>query len=392
MEENSFELKFPTHAPAPLKGKEARAGQGRGCTYCQGSASYTCPRCSVNYCGLKCYQSEAHRECSEGFYKECVERELHGQGLGEESKKKMQDILQRVHRKEEEEEEEDVMDSDDEEEAEELEKRLEGVDLEDTSKVWSSLTKEEKRQFQEMLNSGELVGLMPEYKPWWKQRVELKKIVEVGEEELDETLRKSCPTVCEKIPNLRNVLKNPSPFIKYGLLNLLYGYTYAVKFFNGDYNADNGAHFVEIIQLLASTLDGQNFELADTAVEAAASEVNNHQWLTVSLEHSRNVKKDVYELVKGPTGEDNFYILAALSDMKTVFEAAVKNLKKGSKRNKNIEVLKAAADADEEELPAWLSEKQQQPELELGRVRKHLKKIEFYLSWSQDFYQVFKEL
>jgi len=390
MEENSFELKFPTHAPAPLKGKEARAGQGRGCTYCQGSASYTCPRCSVNYCGLKCYQSEAHRECSEGFYKECVERELHGQGLGEESKKKMQDILQRVHRKEEEEEEEDVMDSDDEEEAEELEKRLEGVDLEDTSKVWSSLTKEEKRQFQEMVTSGELVGLMPEYKPWWKHRVALKKIVEVGEEEeLDETLKMSCPTVCENIPGLRNVMKNPSSFIKFGLLNLLYGYAYAVKFFNGDYSAVNGAHFVEIIQLLASTLDGQNFDLADTAVEAAASEVNNHQWLTVSLEHSRNVKKDVYELVKGPTGEDNFYILAALSDMKAIFEATVKDLKKSSKSNKNIELIKAE---DEEELPAWLSEKQQKPELELTRVRKHLKKIEFYLSWTQDFYEVFKEL
>ena len=82
-------------------------------------------RCCVNYCGLKCYQSEAHRECSEGFYKECVERELHGQGLGEESKKKMQDILQRVHRKEEDEEGED-MDSDDDEDAEELEKRLKG--------------------------------------------------------------------------------------------------------------------------------------------------------------------------------------------------------------------------------------------------------------------------
>ena len=203
----------------------------------------------MNYCGLKCYQSEAHRECSEGFYKECVERELHGQGLGEESKKKMQDILHRVHR-EEEEGEEDVMDSDDEEDAEELEKRLEGVDLEDTSKVWCSLTKEEKRQFQEMLNSGELVGLMPEYTPWWKQRVEMKKIVEVGEEEkLDETLRESCPTVVEKIPSLRNVIKNPSPFIKFGLLNLLYGYAYAVKFFNGDYNDVNGAHFVEIIQV-----------------------------------------------------------------------------------------------------------------------------------------------
>ena len=48
---------------------------------------------------------------------------------------------------------------------------------------------------------------------------------------------------------LRNVLKNPSPFIKFGLLNLLYGYGYAVKFFNGDYKAGNGAHFVEIIQV-----------------------------------------------------------------------------------------------------------------------------------------------
>merc|ERR1711934_229796 len=295
-------------------------------------------------------------------------------GLGEESKKKMQDILHRVHRKEEE-EEEDVMDSDDEEDAEELEKRLEGVDLEDTNKVWSSLTKEEKRQFQEMVNSGELVGLMPEYTPWWKQRVVLKKIVEVDEEkgQLDETLRKNCPEVCETIPSLRNVVKNPSPFIKFGLLNLLYGYAYAVKFFNGDYNAGNGAHFVEIIQLLASTLDGQNFDLADTAVEAAASEVNNHHWLTVSLEHSRNVKKDVYELVKGPTGEDNFYILSALSDLKTVFEATVKDLKNSLKRNKNIEVEKAAE--EEDGLPAWLSEKQQKPELDLARVRKHLKKI-----------------
>jgi len=143
------------------------------------------------------------------------------------------------------------------------------------------------------------------------------------------------------------------------------------------------------MQLLASTLDGQNFDLADTAVEAAASEVNNHQWLTISLEHSRNVKKDVYELVKGPTGQDNFFILSALSDMKTVFEATIKDLKKGTKSSKNIEVRKTA---DEEGLPGWLSEKQQKPELDLVRVRKHLKKIEFYLSWAQDFYEVFKEL
>ena len=161
----------------------------------------------------------------------------------------MQDILQRVHRKEEDEEGED-MDSDDDEDAEELEKRLEGVDLEDTRSVWQTLTKEEKRQFQEMVNSGELVGLMPEYEPWWKQKIELKKIVEVGQEE-DNQLKdalKNCPTVCQHIPKMS--IPNPSPYVKFGLLNLLYGYAYAVKFFNGDYNAENGAHFVEIIQVV----------------------------------------------------------------------------------------------------------------------------------------------
>ena len=49
------------------------------------------------------------------------------------------------------------------------------------------------------------------------------------------------------------------------------------------------------------------------------------------------MKKDVYELVKGPTGEDNLYILAALSDMKTIFEATVKDLKKRLEEEKKRE-------------------------------------------------------
>ena len=59
---------------------------------------------------------------------------------------------------------------------------------------------------------------------------------------------------------------------------MLYAYAYAVKYFSGDYK-DEFCEFVEIVQLLAKNLYGHNFELADTAVEAAASEVNNHQFL-----------------------------------------------------------------------------------------------------------------
>ena len=104
----------------------------------------------------------------------------------------------------------------------------------------------------------------------------------------------------------------------------------------------------------------------------------------------RNVKRDVYELVKGPTGKDNFYILSALSDMKQIFEAAVKDLKKSSKKSA-AQSKEEDVDVDEQ-LPAWLRDKPQKPELELSRVRKHLKKIEFYLSWSQDFQSVFEDL
>jgi hypothetical protein len=60
-------------------------------------------------------------------------------------------------------------------------------------------------------------------------------------------------------------------------------------------------------------LAGQNFDLADTAVEAAASTVNQHPELAVSLHFARSVKKDVQLIVQGPCAEDpTFYILAGL--------------------------------------------------------------------------------
>lgn len=39
-----------------------------------------CPRCALSYCSVKCYRNEQHRECSESFYRECVEQELRLRG------------------------------------------------------------------------------------------------------------------------------------------------------------------------------------------------------------------------------------------------------------------------------------------------------------------------
>ncbi len=42
------------------------------CSICtRNTASYSCPRCSINYCSLACYRDRRHEKCSEQFYKEC---------------------------------------------------------------------------------------------------------------------------------------------------------------------------------------------------------------------------------------------------------------------------------------------------------------------------------
>ena len=126
------------------------------------------------------------------------------------------------------------------------------------------------------LPSGDLTSLVPEYTPWWKTRVHVKKIKEVDEEDVDAEVKEKCPPVCASITSLGAVCSSPSPYVKYGLLNLLYSYAYAVKYFSGDYSIARAAEFVEIVQLLAGTLEGRNYDLADTAVEAAASEVSRY--------------------------------------------------------------------------------------------------------------------
>lgn len=57
---------------------------------------YTCPRCGIKYCGLECYKSEAHLDCSESFYKQCVTDELKSQQNDPDDRQKMLEILQRV--------------------------------------------------------------------------------------------------------------------------------------------------------------------------------------------------------------------------------------------------------------------------------------------------------
>ena len=148
---------------------------------------------------------------------------------------------------------------------------------------------------------------------------------------------KTCPAILEKIPDFGALFPrgDPSPLIKYCVMNVVYGYAYAVRLLHGDYE-NSCLEFVNTVELLVGadgSLGGKVFELADTAVETAASRVHNYPEISVSTDFSRRVKKDVYKIVKGPKDEyKSYYLLACLSDLHTQYLKATKQIKSKGKR------------------------------------------------------------
>lgn len=63
----------------------------------ENQSRYVCPKCGAPYCSLICYKSTDHLECSERFYKECIEEELDIQDSDDVCKKEMINILKRVY-------------------------------------------------------------------------------------------------------------------------------------------------------------------------------------------------------------------------------------------------------------------------------------------------------
>lgn len=66
----------------------------------ENKSKYICPKCNIAYCSIECYKSSAHLECSENFYKQCVEEELKAQHNNSELKKRTLDMLQRIYNQE----------------------------------------------------------------------------------------------------------------------------------------------------------------------------------------------------------------------------------------------------------------------------------------------------
>ena len=320
------------------------------CTLCyKKHGLYTCPRCNIRYCSSGCYKSEAHAQCSEAFYKSCFMeglREIQNEPC---EKEKMLEMLQRF------EDENQPGDG----EGEDLAERLECLDLDsDTDKIWHKLTPSERREFHKMLEDGQLGNMVELWEPWWTKP---SLVEEVGVEAVSKP--SVCPKMVDSVGDIDTLFKgSPSDSIKYSIVNLLYGYAYICRLYNGDQYSvvdESVANFLAI----ARAVGKRNFENSTEAVESSMHvAADQKKSLSVSKEFSVGILQDVIKLIKGPGLNPLAWIQASISDAHSLVKKAKKSVDKRIKKHGD-------------KAPESLKNKKQQ-------LFQACKKLEFFLSWT----------
>ncbi|XP_052096229.1 zinc finger HIT domain-containing protein 2-like [Mytilus californianus] len=319
-------------------------------------AKYTCPRCNVQYCSLECYKSEKHLECSENFYKECFVEGLKDFDSSKEDKQKVLEMLQRVK------DDDPGFDSDDDEE--DLEARLQGLDLEnDTKTVWNKLTNKEKKEFERLMAGGELSTLVEVWTPWWNDKV---LISEMNERKVKTRI----PAIQKDITDISTLLSKgkPSADLKNNVINVLYAYCFVCRLYNGDYLSFP----IEVTKEVLSV----SKVLRDTAVCGSPPEAiqmcfqclqNRDKENLTSRQFNISMIEDVIRIIQGPSQYNPLQsVMAALSELVLLFHKAMSELKTDIKKSKEEKTRFENKDLKK-------------------KVFISLKKVEFLLSWTQRF-------
>ncbi|XP_061165204.1 uncharacterized protein LOC133174160 isoform X2 [Saccostrea echinata] len=273
---------------------------------------------------------------------------LENQEVSTEKKQKMLEMLDRL-------EKEEVDNELEKEECDELSQRLTGLDLDtDTDLIWNRLTEQEKAQFNKMVKDGHLADLVEIWTPWWNVKEKIS--------EVDSVKENQAPAVIQKIPDISKLLtkSKPSADIRNNIVNVLYAYVFVCHLYNG-------THW-DCPQEAALKLVNASDVLANNSVCSSPSEAVQLCMANREYQQSQDflvgVVDDVVKILQGPGGggEDQRFVLAALSDI-------LKLLKKcHSQYKKDIKLSKAASSDTEEEKQL---------------LYRAIKKTEFFLGWCQ---------
>ncbi|XP_072757959.1 zinc finger HIT domain-containing protein 2 [Anoplolepis gracilipes] len=347
---------------------------------------YTCPRCGIGYCGTECYKSDAHTDCSESFYRQCVEDELKSQENDPAVRQKMIEILKRVHEADIEDDilkedfdedsiddEDFPLDSDDEQELLDLGSRLQNVNFEDPNELWSALSDAEKQEFEALLKNGEAEKLLPKWIPWWTHRVERKLVQVIEEDTMDAYNNLKYPSLID-IP-LFNELQKASPCVYFNVINVIYAYAYTALYYIGDYlNCAEDAANVFLI-ICANLRNNEVFKDADSAIESVIGNVKNIDWLPQNEECLIALREAGTAILQGPGSEmKTLYISAAISELHRLLTAAKQEISMDKSAKSNQEFTKRFSHRHDSDIK--LSKK---------NILLYLKKLEYYLAWVKKY-------
>ncbi|XP_073820050.1 zinc finger HIT domain-containing protein 2 isoform X2 [Musca autumnalis] len=251
--------------------------------------------------------------------------------------------------------------------------RLKDVDINDADEVWEHLTQEEKEEFKKLLANGDIMKLVPDFKPWWLKEKNFK-IVEIPAKKKDNGNLPTMPAIYENIPQFSTICsKEPAPCLHYNLWNILTAYACTARYFQGEHltNPNEAAAF--LVNLSSSLKYGTNFEEVEDAIvsvemealttgNAAAQLLPTGPPQTLLVESREQLQSDAKLLMSSRQTK-----LSALSDILKIFQLTKNILKKAKKEHAEFQKLFALSSGMEE--------------LTRTKVQQIVKKLEFYLSY-----------
>ncbi|XP_073685899.1 zinc finger HIT domain-containing protein 2 [Garra rufa] len=271
------------------------------------------------------------------------------QYCGDEKTPEVQEILAKLG---------DIEDRSDEEE-DGLAEKLAGLDIDSLSEeeLWSLLSAQEKEKFERLVKEGGIGGLVVLWSPWWEwHEKDTKALIEELQSENDEekhnvkdkdrkikvksdkSLRSSIPPISAKIPPLHTLTSNPSPLVRYNLINALYGYTFSLCLHNGDISE----MFLEFCQAVLAISEGLGagrvFNSVSEALDAGISAVSTGGYFDREdpLASLRAVEA-VAHILTGESREDAVgYSLSTLSQLRTALSKAKAAVPKEDERMRRM--------------------------------------------------------
>lgn len=297
--------------------------------------------------------------------------ELRQQRPDEESKKKMLDILKRFHA---EDEEDDSMGEDEPTLSEEtIQKVLSGDNIN-----FDDLTAEERKLFQRAMASGELSKMIEPWEPWWLKpsartislSQEGSRLIQpmVSEEssgsqadDLKTKPENDIPAGPETpLPPLSKLTSvEPSPLLAFHLLDILYGYCFTLRLYNGEWQSDpSGASMVvlSVSSILGQAAQPESIlEAVSYCLEQTCSPAFRH---VGGLQFGFAILDDVTSLIS----LGGAALVCALCDFQRMIQAAERELKSEKPRNAKRTEMKSKLKAAERKIYFIMCWVHEQPE------------------------------